>query len=300
MIITSPTATATVSRGITLSDMSHARQGCQRRESSTDAVAGPFLGKHVVSLGSFPGHVGALGVAVLPGEGTGMDLMAVWAAPATTDAAAPMPVPASRHLSGDQGDDFYPASSGIVPVPAESLEATVRGAPGPMLVEFFHPQCPHCVAFRDDFQSVARELRGSVRVASVDCMAGGPACLEQGIRSFPTLRLYRLTGGDGGAVQHDTFEGARQVDGIVTWVRSLQAAGEAEADVPTPPRPPEATGTDMTGTDATAAGTLAAETKAPEDSAQAPATAQATEVAVVPLVDPTVASTPTAGDRPAS
>ena len=263
-------------------------------------MAGPFLGKHVVSLGSFPGHVGALGVAVLPGEGTGMDLMAVWAAPATTDAAAPMPVPASRHLSGDQGDDFYPASSGIVPVPAESLEATVRGAPGPMLVEFFHPQCPHCVAFRDDFQSVARELRGSVRVASVDCMAGGPACLEQGIRSFPTLRLYRLTGGDGGAVQHDTFEGARQVDGIVTWVRSLQAAGEAEADVPTPPRPPEATGTDMTGTDATAAGTLAAETKAPEDSAQAPATAQATEVAVVPLVDPTVASTPTAGDRPAS
>ncbi len=62
-----------------------------------------------------------------------------------------------------------------------------------VLVEFWHPQCPHCIALAPVFAQLAREYEGKLRFAKLNVM-GSPEnqelAIKYGIMGTPTLKFF--------------------------------------------------------------------------------------------------------------
>ena len=84
----------------------------------------------------------------------------------------------------------------------------------PLLVDFWAPWCGPCRAMAPAFEEAARLLEPGVRLAKVNTEDEQSLAARFGIRSIPTLVLFR--GGREVARQ----AGAMNADGIVRWVRA--------------------------------------------------------------------------------
>ncbi|MCB1894251.1 MAG: thioredoxin TrxC [Zoogloeaceae bacterium] len=84
----------------------------------------------------------------------------------------------------------------------------------PLLVDFWAPWCGPCRAMAPAFEEAARLLEPGVRLAKVNTEDEPSLAARYGIRSIPTLVLFR--GGREVARQ----AGAMNADGIVRWVRA--------------------------------------------------------------------------------
>ncbi|XP_003384827.2 PREDICTED: thioredoxin domain-containing protein 5-like [Amphimedon queenslandica] len=72
---------------------------------------------------------------------------------------------------------------------AEDFKKAV--AAGPVFVKFFAPWCGHCQRLAPTWDELAEAFSGSsVRVAKVDCTQETPLCSEEGVRGYPTLKLF--------------------------------------------------------------------------------------------------------------
>ena len=64
-----------------------------------------------------------------------------------------------------------------------------------ILVEFFAPWCGHCKNLAPEYSSAAAKLEStspSIPLANVECVdAGKKTCEEQGIKGYPTLKIFR-------------------------------------------------------------------------------------------------------------
>ncbi|MCB1928311.1 MAG: thioredoxin TrxC [Rhodocyclaceae bacterium] len=84
----------------------------------------------------------------------------------------------------------------------------------PLLVDFWAPWCGPCRAMAPAFEEAARLLEPGVRLAKVNTEDEQSLAARFGIRSIPTLVLFR--GGREVARQ----AGAMNAAGIVQWVRA--------------------------------------------------------------------------------
>ena len=84
----------------------------------------------------------------------------------------------------------------------------------PLLVDFWAPWCGPCRAMAPAFEEAARLLEPGVRLAKVNTEDEHSLAARFGIRSIPTLVLFR--GGREVARQ----AGAMNAAGIVQWVRA--------------------------------------------------------------------------------
>ncbi|KAI8063790.1 thioredoxin-like protein [Gongronella butleri] len=57
-------------------------------------------------------------------------------------------------------------------------------------IKFYAPWCPHCKRLAPTWEELARQLKGKVNIAEVNCDVHRDVCKTQGIRGFPTLIMY--------------------------------------------------------------------------------------------------------------
>ncbi|XP_046422638.1 dnaJ homolog subfamily C member 10-like isoform X1 [Neodiprion fabricii] len=86
------------------------------------------------------------------------------------------------------------------------------------LVDYFAPWCGPCQQLAPQWTLVAKTLQvlPRVHVASVNCELEPSLCSSQGIRSYPTIRLYPT--GSKGLNRVALYNGARDSLSILSWV----------------------------------------------------------------------------------
>ncbi|MET0085263.1 MAG: thioredoxin TrxC [Sedimenticola sp.] len=83
----------------------------------------------------------------------------------------------------------------------------------PVLVDFWAPWCGPCKAMAPAFEEAARQLEPNLRLVKVNTEENQAIAAQFGIRSIPTLALFR----QGREVAR--VSGAMDAGGLVSWVR---------------------------------------------------------------------------------
>jgi len=78
-----------------------------------------------------------------------------------------------------------------VAVNSESLNRHIQQSGVPVLVDFWAPWCGPCQSFTPIYNSFARNAEPNLRLLKVDTDANQAAAGQYGIRSIPTLALFK-------------------------------------------------------------------------------------------------------------
>ena len=78
------------------------------------------------------------------------------------------------------------------------------------------PWCGHCKRLAPTWDKLAAEYsdNADVSVAKVDCTQNRDLCKENGIRGYPTLKLFK----NGNIDNAEKYRGGRDFDTLKTWL----------------------------------------------------------------------------------
>ncbi len=111
------------------------------------------------------------------------------------------------------------ASNDIVTLQDNTFEQEVLKSETPVLVDFWAVWCGPCKALAPTVDEIARDYKGKVKVAKLDVDHAQQTAQKFGIRSIPTLLL---------------FKGGRVVDTIVGAVPKSKLAAAVQKVVTAP------------------------------------------------------------------
>ena len=92
------------------------------------------------------------------------------------------------------------ASPQIVHLTDDSFDETIKNAQGPVLVDFWAAWCGRCKMIAPYLEQIAGEVEGKATVAKVNVDENGDLSARFGIRSIPTLVIFK----DGRVVDQQT------------------------------------------------------------------------------------------------
>jgi thioredoxin 1 len=79
----------------------------------------------------------------------------------------------------------------IVHITESTFESEVLKSPTPVLVDFWAEWCGPCKMIAPVLDQIATEYEGKLRIAKVDVDANQATAMRYGVRSIPTLMLFK-------------------------------------------------------------------------------------------------------------
>jgi thioredoxin 2 len=106
---------------------------------------------------------------------------------------------------------------------AATFERHITRNDSPVIVDFWAPWCGPCLAMAPGYERAAAELEPDYRLLKVNTEEEQPLAARYGIRSIPTLMLFR----HGREIARRA--GANDTRGIVSWAKGLISEGQRAA-----------------------------------------------------------------------
>eukprot|EP00514_Thraustochytrium_sp_LLF1b_P013327 CAMPEP_0184541634 /NCGR_PEP_ID=MMETSP0199_2-20130426/1497_1 /TAXON_ID=1112570 /ORGANISM="Thraustochytrium sp., Strain LLF1b" /LENGTH=127 /DNA_ID=CAMNT_0026935369 /DNA_START=85 /DNA_END=468 /DNA_ORIENTATION=- len=85
-------------------------------------------------------------------------------------------------------------------------------------VKFYAPWCGHCKRLAPTWTDLAKKFEGSdkVGVYKVDCTVQKDICSEQGVRGYPTLKMFKNGAGEG-----EKYQGSRDLAAFEKFINEF-------------------------------------------------------------------------------
>jgi protein disulfide-isomerase A6 len=107
----------------------------------------------------------------------------------------------------------------IKEVTLRNYEKEVQSTKRSTLVKYYAPWCGHCQQLAPEYQRASKVLDGLITVAAVDCDQEKQLCAEQGIKGFPTLKMYYTNPRSKKRITV-SYEGQRKAKDLIDFARS--------------------------------------------------------------------------------
>ena len=108
----------------------------------------------------------------------------------------------------------------------DNFQSLLSDNPGGVLTEFYAPWCGHCKKLEPEYEKAAEKIAAEgikATLVKIDATVESKLASEHGVNGYPTLKWF--VGG-----KATDYDGPRDGDGIVTWIKSMTGPAVVESE----------------------------------------------------------------------
>ena len=115
--------------------------------------------------------------------------------------------------------------SGLVEsLTAENFPQLVTSTLDPWFIKFYAPWCHHCQALAPTWANLARQMRGKLNVAEVNCDVEKKLCKDANVKGYPTILLVRGS-------ERIEYDGLRGLGDLLDYSEKVATIGAGVPDI---------------------------------------------------------------------